>query len=214
MLQGDDDTDELRLPGAKGAAAMELLADLLRRQPGVFTASVERAMLRAASHHPGAAAEPIASARAYLMHEVPFGSFRTLGFLGWGIATAWDHLRDGRIPEARAVLSLLLVAIEQVALDEGKWSLAWLLTHLPEPPWATMSRRPEAGALRPFARLADARWIAAAMGYMRDIERLQTARKGPAEAPIKGVAKGKGRGTGVGGAGAAAEGAALGNPKA
>ena len=156
-MRGDDDAEELKLPGAKGAAAMELLADLLRRQPAHISTGVERSLVRMASHHPGAAADPQPSARAFVMHEIPFGSFKTLGYLGWGIATAWDHLRAQRAADALAVLSLLLVAVEQVALDEGRWHSGCLLTHLPEPPWATMARRPEAGALRPFSRLADAR---------------------------------------------------------
>ena len=84
---------------------------------------------------------------------------------------------------AHASLSLLLVAAEQCALDDGRWPLAWLLSLQPEPPWATMSRKKEVIALRPFGRLADARWIAAATGYIRDMDRLNTVRRTAAGLP-------------------------------
>ena len=101
----------------------------------------------------------------------------------WGLATVWDQLRAGEVAAAHGSLSLLLVAAEQCAMDDGRWPLAWLLSLQPEPPWATMSRRKEVLPLRPFGRLADARWIAAATGYIRDMDRLNTVRRSAAGLP-------------------------------
>ena len=69
-----------------------------------------------------------------------------------------------------------LAAAEQTTLDEGRWNIAFLFTHLPEPPWALLgSRQPDPGT--PFSKLADPRWTAALMGYMKDVEALRAQRQ-------------------------------------
>ena len=83
-------------------------------------------------------------------------------------------------------------------MDDGRWPLAWLLSLQPEPPWSTMFRRKETMQLRPFGRLADARWIAAATGYIRDMDRLNSVRRAAAsqtgvEQPPGGAPPGKGK---------------------
>lgn len=179
VLAGDDDgddEDELKLPGAKGAASLEMLAQHFLANPAAYSTAVEGRLRLAASQMPGCAANPHPSARGYVQHEMAFGTFKTLGYLAWGIATAWDHLQAGSSSEAYAVLSMLLVAIEQVTLDDGRWTVGWVLTLLPEPPWGTMARK--ADTARPFGRLADPRWTAVAMAYLKDLDRLSTVRKG------------------------------------
>ena len=200
--QDEEEEEDVKMPGARGAAAMTYLAEQLEAKPEVFTTAVVKSLLKSAANQPGASENPRASARAYVMHEIPFGAYNTLGYLAWGVAGAWDHLQAGRVQAAQAALSLLLVAMEQVALDDCRWQLGWLLTHQPEPPWASMTRRPDGAALKPFAKLADARWVAAAMAYIKDVDRLQQARRPkrgdvaddrpPPKAPPK--AKGQGGG--------------------
>lgn len=132
-------------------------------------------------HHslvPGASENPAPSARAYFASEVPFGSFKTFSYAAWGFASVWDHLAAGRTSNTLGLLSLLLAAVEQAAMDEGRWQVAWLPTTLPEPPLQAMSRRPAEHSLRPFAKLADPQWIAAAVSYMRDVDKLQSVRRG------------------------------------
>ena len=186
MRMGDADLDdpddhELRLPGAKGAAAMDGLMRKKQTRPSYFTDIVEASLKRMAAQQPGASESPAASAKAYVGFSIPFmstfGPQRTLGYLGWGVATAWDALHTGDVEGALGTLSLLLVAVEQAALDDGAWSLAWLLSLLPDPPWATMLRRPDAHALRPYAKLADTRWVSASLSFLRDVERIKTVRR-------------------------------------
>ena len=109
----------------------------------------------------------------------------------------WDELSAGKTEEALSTLSLLLVASEQAALDESSWTLAWLLTLLPEPPWPTMGRRADAQALRPYAKLANTRWVAAGIAFLRDVDRIRAAQKehkeGLNEPPSAGPGKGKGK---------------------
>lgn len=175
--EGDSDEEAgARLPGARGPAALEALRKAFEERPEKLAAAVSERLRHHHSLVPGAAEDPAPSARAYMATEVPFGSYRTLAYAGWGFACVWDHLASGRSSKALALLSLLLVAVEQAALDEGRWQVAWLLTTLPEPP-ASMARRPVENALRPFAKLADPHWIAAAVAYIRDVDRLQTVRR-------------------------------------
>lgn len=209
---GDEDEEEdreLKLPGAKGAAAMDGLTRLKARRPTHFTRVVEASLLRLAAQHPGASTSPRASARAYVAFSVPFGTARTLGYLTWGLATAWDELQAGSTEAALSTLSLLLVGAEQAALDESSWGLAWLLTLLPEPPWTSMARRPDLQALRPYSKLASTQWVSAALSFTRDVERIKAARREiRAAEPGRGQgeagsapAAGRGRGGGKGGGG-------------
>ena len=189
---------------------MDVMQRLKSQKPAHFSGVVSRALARLAAQHPGASADPVPSARAYVAYSIPFGGARTLGYLAWGLAHAWDELHAGRRDDALATLSLLLVSVEQAALDESSWGLAWFLTLLPEPPWPTMSRRPDANALRPYSKLADTRWVAAGLAFMRDVDRIKAARKEhrdvtsepPAVTPGKG--KGKDKEKGGKGMGAAA----------
>ena len=177
----DDPEEELRLPGAKGAAAMDALMRRRATKPTYFVGVVEEALRRLAAQQPGAASSPAPSARAYAGFSIPFmapgGPMRTLGYLTWGVSTAWDELYAGETERALCTLSLLLVACEQAALDEGAWSLAWLLSLQPDPPWSTMLRRADAHALRPYAKLADTRWVSASLSFLRDVERIKAARR-------------------------------------
>ena len=119
---------------------------------------------------------------------------RTLGYVAWAVATAWDELQAGQVEAAHCTLSMLLVAVEQAALDEGSWGLAWILSLLPDPPWATMLRRPDSHALRPYAKLADTKWVAAAISYLRDVDRIRTARREQQNRPPSDAPAGEGKG--------------------
>ena len=68
-----------------------------------------------------------------------------------------------------------MTALEQVTLDDR--DLAFLLTHQADPSARMMGRQPERSALRPFSRLAEPRWIAAAVGYLRDIDLMSERRR-------------------------------------
>ena len=42
--------------------------------------------------------------------------------------------------EAEDTVAKLLVACEQASRQDGKFTFAWTLTHLPEPPWGRLLR--------------------------------------------------------------------------
>ncbi len=94
---------------------------------------------------------------------------KTAAYLGLGLAEVFDLMEAGQWQHAEALTALLLVALEQAAHDEWRWSPAWLLTFLPEPPWQDIGRAPPRDSVRPLARLADQSWTAASIAYLRDV---------------------------------------------
>ena len=119
----------------------------------------------------------VKSMREFLKATVPFGTQKTSGYLAWRIATAPDQIDAGNTKEAELTLMLLMVGVEQACLDHGRWTLAWLLTWLPEPPWMHLSKQPPSDPLRPFGHLPPPEWSAAAMAYVKDAAALGEIRQ-------------------------------------
>lgn len=167
-----------KLPGAKGAAALELLRRELRQHPARFTAAIRRNAREALGGGRDDCTDPrVASLKEYVVRQVPFGKARTSAYFMYGIAEAVDALGRGDAAGAEATLLLLLAAGEQCAVDNGRWSLGWLLTHLPEPPFSALLPAPTPGELRPYGKLSDPAWVASAVAYMKDMAALQELRK-------------------------------------
>ena len=80
--------------------------------------------------------------KEFFTRHAAFGQARGVAYLGFGTATVADCMRAGQWERAEALLLLPLAATEQATLDGGRWGAAWLLTHLPEPPWAQVSQQP------------------------------------------------------------------------
>ena len=116
--------------------------------------------------------------RAYMTQETPFGFYKTLTYLGFVLAQAFDWLMEGEgnLDRVKCLLALACAAVDQVALDGGSWVLASHLLNLPEPPWAYTSRNTPQHSQSPFSKLVDPRWTVAIMGYIKDLEALRTQR--------------------------------------
>ena len=118
--------------------------------------------------------------RNHLVSEIPVGNARILGFLGFGIAMAWDQLYQNNVQLAQDTLSRLMVAVEQAAIDRSRFERAWPLTHLPEPPWpqlqATAAARRSDGDPQ-FGTLSDPSWITTALALRKDLASLAEGRK-------------------------------------
>ena len=114
------------------------------------------------------------------------------------LAHAWNLMELDRVDRAHAGVGLVMTALEQVTLDDR--DLAFLLTHQADPSARMMGRQPERSALRPFSRLAEPRWIVAAVGYLRDIDLMPERRRRRSEdgpnpkAPRKWADRGGGKG--------------------
>ena len=83
----------------------------------------------------------------------------------------------GKWLEAEDSVAKLRVACEQAALDGGDFQLAWLLTHMAEPPWARLLTRGATLRQQQFGRLSDPAWVATAIGYLKDVQAVQEMRK-------------------------------------
>ncbi len=117
------------------------------------------------------------SKRTYVIKEMALGHNRTGTYLAFGLAEALDLMEAGEWYRAELTIALLLAALEQAAMEDWHWQTAWLLTHLPEPPFHLVNRAPDRASVRPFSKLADPAWVACAMQLTSDAARLQEARK-------------------------------------
>jgi hypothetical protein len=191
--------------GARGAAAMELHHEELLRYPERISAMVRRNMARALGTDPSAAQD----AEEYLRRFGAFQRQRSLGYVFALLANVWNKMELEQTAAAQAALGLALVAIEQVTID-NRWDLAYLLTHSPDPPWNAIDRTPTTDAMRPFSRLADPRWIASGIAYIRDVDAMAERRRKadiPKDQNVKPKSKGSGGPKGGGGSGKGPEGA-------
>ena len=170
----------VRMPGARGAAAKEAFRQEVLKHPlGVARAVYYQNMSASPSADllsPGTSRGP--SMRAYMTQETPFGFYKTLTYLGFVLAQAFDWLMEGEgnLDKVKCLLSLACAAVDQVALDGGSWVLASHLLNLPEPPWAYTSQNTPQHSQSPFSKLVDPRWTAAIKGYIKDLEALRSQR--------------------------------------
>ena len=193
-LSGTEADLERPMTGAKGAAAMELWRQLVREQPEVVIRRPRGNMREALFAGP----EPLGSEeedrhrcslRQYFQSVVCVDKARGLGYMLWLLCTVADLLHQGATSQAEALVLLGICAGEQASLDEGRWTLAWMFTHLPEPDWGRVGRRPNASVLRPFSRLLPPAWAAAASAFVRDMSALSELKK-KARSEGKGAGKG------------------------
>lgn len=165
-----------RLPGARGAASLEITRRVLGQDPASISARVRDNRNRRLGMMASAEGGRLAT-RDYLIREVPFGGAKTAAYAAFGLASIFDAMEQHEWHRAEAETALLLCAFEQAALEEWRWHTAWLLTHLPEPPFHLISHRVPADSIRPLAGLADPSWTAAAVAYLKDVAILQESRK-------------------------------------
>lgn len=119
--------------------------------------------------------------REYLEKRVPLGTYKLLTQVGYLMASAYEIGQRSRNRELAGFGAKGMVYVEQIARDEGRAGLLWLLTGLPEPSYGQMQNTRTKTSVKPFSRLSSASWIAANVGYLRDLDFL--------EAKIKGVDK-------------------------
>ncbi|CAE6913350.1 unnamed protein product [Symbiodinium microadriaticum] len=71
-----------------------------------------------------------------------------------------------------------MVMVDQVVIDAGQAELGWLLTLQGDPPAPLFSAPANVpgSSLRPCSHLVDPRWLAVALGYVKEMEALSTRR--------------------------------------
>ena len=166
--------------GKRSAAARRALRSMLLEHPEEIYGLLERMMaedMMSLTLPPGVNA-PMVTARAWVEHRSRIGAYRTLAHAAWGVAGALDCCKKGDVAGTRARLNLLLLQLDQSAVDRGNWQLAAELSLENVPPFASLlQHNPPAEGEAPYSRLLDARWAEISLSHLRDQDDFQTRRK-------------------------------------
>lgn len=161
--------------GKKAAAARRVLRSSLLETPEEIYQLVEKYMLEdlsLATQTPGQPA-PQLSARAWIEHRSKIGSYKTSAHCAWSAGGILDALISGNTALARARASLLVLMLDQTAVDKGSWVLSSELSLEPPPPMSVLASHvppnPNDGEA-PFSKLLDPRWAEVSLQHLREAE--------------------------------------------
>ena len=166
----------------KAAAARRALRQALLDTPEEVSAMIERLMLEdltAQTMVPGMPTVAL-NARAWLEHRSRVGAYKTSAYSAWSAAGILNDLINGRFSHARARAGLLLLMLDQTAIDRGSWVLSAELALEPGPPLARFAQHTLPSTLEgesPYSRLLDSRWAEVALSHLRDTEGYMSRRK-------------------------------------
>ena len=173
--------------GKKAAAARRALRQTFRDHPEEIHQLLERLMyedLLSTTVGPNMAT-PSLNARAWVEFRSHIGNFKTSAHAAWSAAGIADALRNGDHHRARAMSLLLLLQLDQTAIDKGSWSFSGDLSLEPLPPFNSLSQHQGPNVLdgeQPFSRLLDERWTSITMSHLKDqdeyIQRRRNVGKG------------------------------------
>ena len=146
-----------------------LLCQALEDDPGQFTSWVDRALADAFPSRP-APSRP--TMREYVEHRSRFSSSHRPSMLtAWAVAGARDALRNGHTAQALARLDVLMVSLEQIAIDQGSLLMAQELLWEPEPPTIAYSASSAETAWRkPCSGLCAPAWAEVGFARLRDLD--------------------------------------------
>lgn len=167
----------------RAAAARRVLRQALVDHPAEVSGMLERLLMEDLTSQVQGPGMPEAAfcARAWLEHRSRIGAYRTAAHCAWSIAGVWDDLYYGRIAHARARAGLLLLMLDQTAIDKGQWHFSSELSMEQGPPLASLGAHLPPSVSEgesPFSRLLDARWAEISMSYLRDTEDFISKRRG------------------------------------
>ena len=113
----------------------------------------------------------------YLERYGGYRDQRTFGLLQWQLAQAFDLLGSNQTEGAKDVLALAIVMIDQLVSDSGRADLGWILTLQEDPP-STVFSSPQhsSGSVRVCSHLADPKWVAVALSYVKEMGTLASRR--------------------------------------
>lgn len=177
---------------SRGAMGRTKLQQELSMQKGTFFVSVCQNMARRMSPSQICEQQPMelyqrgVSATKYLERFGGFGKVKDLGQVG----IIMDHLQCDNLAAAKDATSLLLVCLEQGALDAGHLEIGLLLALSEDPPAGLFSNRSLAPLSRgkSFARLAEQKWISLALSYIKELDVITQKRADLAGVPVKSTA--------------------------
>jgi hypothetical protein len=109
--------------GKRAAAARRALRVGLQETPEEISNVVEKLILEDLMLRTQAPGMPVSdfNARAWVEHRSRIGAYKTSAYMAWAAAGILDDLVKGRVCHARARAALMLVMLDQVAIDRGSW---------------------------------------------------------------------------------------------
>lgn len=186
MLLGQTSQDADDVPkssAVKGIAARQLLIDSFRKRPDKVTANIRERLAAARRKATVGALEP-RDMWYHFQESVPLGSHRTLTHLAFLVARMWEHCERNEIEHLKALVGLTAIFAEQAAMDNGGLRLAHLLTCADEPPFAQTELHRQSRSEFVHSQLADPRWVATQLAYLRDTEVIQEKSSKYAKGPL------------------------------
>ena len=114
----------------------------------------------------------------YLERHGGYQHQKDLGLIMYMVCQVSDMLLAGSEEGALDLLSLLMVCLEQAALDHGKFEVAYTLSLFAEPPSQVFSNRgtPQNPRLRAFAPLCPLTWATTALAFLKETDSILARR--------------------------------------
>lgn len=127
------------------------------------------------------------SVLTYLERQGGYRQHRELGLIAWILGHAIDAAAMGDLRRTKEIMALMMVSVEQAAVDKGDWSLAYLLTLLEDPPLQMFQERSATLGQhsKVFGPLVPPNWTAVCLAYLKDMEVLASKRNETAKKPAK-----------------------------
>ena len=170
-LSGSDSGSAGSSQGVKGCVAREAFCKTAQ-DLDVIATSVRRNAL--AELGMDISREDESVMRRYIERRIPLADHRLLCHVATLAAEGWAVAFKSQNQQMLGFLGLLLMFVEQVALDHGKVQLGWLLTGLAEPNHQIHFSHSKTPGLKPFSRLANPVWVSANLAYLRDLDFLES----------------------------------------
>ncbi|CAE7900962.1 unnamed protein product [Symbiodinium microadriaticum] len=162
---------------SRGSQTRQRLQAELASHSGAFAEKVKERALLSMSPAGVGSTEPFSLCRYYERYG-GFERHRELALVAWQVAISFDLMMAGNSNGAADVLALLAVYLDQLVLDQGATTVAWLLTLQQDPPqvlYSAPAQAPGTG-VQPFSPLADQKWITSALGYLREMDLIASRR--------------------------------------
>lgn len=170
-LSGSDSASGSSSTGVKGCVAREAFCRTAKDLEAVSTVVRRNALAELGMD---IAREDESIMRRYIERRIPLADHRLLCHVATLAAEGWAVAFQSKNQQMLGFLSILLMFVEQVALDQGKLQLGWLLTGLAEPNHQVHFGHSKRPGLKPFSRLASPLWVSANLAYLRDLDYLES----------------------------------------
>eukprot|EP00439_Symbiodinium_sp_Y106_P081381 s400_g20.t1 len=177
----------------KGSAARLRLQRELSARTGSFFDKVFEAALRRMEptvdlNSLAGGTQQVPVMTRYLERYGGFRDHRTWGLVQWQLGQIFDLLSTDQVGGAKHAVALLMVMVDQLVLDSGSPDLGWILSLQEDPPGPLFSAPSNmlGSSLRSCSHLADPKWVATSLAYVKEMETLANRRAEVAKRPPPG----------------------------